>query len=99
MIPPTSCSHQISISCRVEMAMMMSNVPAKTRKKLKTAASARNVLPGWMNATMPEATKTKASTAFSSFHQPADMKICAISAAPAKSATKPNRIEIEDTEV
>ena len=52
MIPPISCSHQTSISCLVEIAMMMSNVPAKIRKKLKTAASARNVLPGWMNATI-----------------------------------------------
>ena len=53
MIPPTSFSHQTSISRRVEMAMTMSNVPATTRKKLKTAASARNVSPGWTNATTP----------------------------------------------
>ena len=43
MIPPMSCSHQTSISFRTEIAWMMSNVPAKSRRKLKTAASASNV--------------------------------------------------------
>ena len=99
MIPPISCSHQTSISCRVEIEMMMSNVPAKIRKKLKTAASARNVSPGWMNATMPATMKTTASTPWSSFHQPAAMNSTPISATPAKIATMPNRIEIDDTEV
>ena len=46
MIPPISCSHQTSISCREAIDMMMSNIPAKTRTKLKTAARATNVLPG-----------------------------------------------------
>jgi hypothetical protein len=62
MMPPTSCSHHTSISRRVEIAVMMSNVPANTRKKLITAASARNVSPGWMNETIPVATKTTAKT-------------------------------------
>ena len=60
--PPTSCNHQPSISFRAEMAVMMSNVPAKTRKKLITAARARNVSPGWMNETTPAAMKTTAKT-------------------------------------
>jgi hypothetical protein len=42
--------------------VMMSNVPAKTRKKLITAASAKNVSPGWMNEMMPVAMKTTART-------------------------------------
>ena len=62
MIPPISCSHQTSTSRRAEIAVMMSNVPAKTRKKLITAASARNVSPGWMNEMMPVAMKTTART-------------------------------------
>src|SRR5262249_24446683 len=57
MIPLIRVSHQPSVSLRIENAMMMSNVPAKTRKKLITAASAANVSPGWMNETMPAAMK------------------------------------------
>ncbi len=33
MIPPTSCNHHTSISCRAAIDWMMSNAPAKTRKK------------------------------------------------------------------
>ncbi len=78
---------------------MMSNVPAKSRKKLKTAASARNVLPGWMNATTPATRNASASTPFSSFHQPAARKIIPISTTPAAIATNPNKSEIAWTEV
>ena len=62
MIPAISCTHQTEISLRAAIDMMMLNVPAKTRKKLTTAASALNVSPGWMNATTPAAMKAKAST-------------------------------------
>ena len=78
---------------------MMSKVPAKMRKKLKMAASAAKVLPGWTNATTPAAKKASASTAFSSFHQPAAMKIMKISKMPAAIPTKPNRREIACTDV
>src|SRR6266480_4142042 len=65
MIPPMSCTHHTSISRRAEIALMMSNVPAKTRKKLITAASARNVSPGWMNETIPVAMKITARIPYS----------------------------------
>ena len=45
-MPPISCNHQTSISCRPEIEKMMSNVPAKIRKKLKTAANARERVAG-----------------------------------------------------
>ena len=79
--------------------MMMSNVPAKIRKKLKTAASARNVLPGWMKATMPGDDEDERQHGVEQLPPAAAMNSTPISAAPAKSATKPNRIEIDDTEV
>jgi hypothetical protein len=46
MMPPTSCSHQTSISRRAEIETMMSKVPAKIRKKLKTRPAPRRCCPG-----------------------------------------------------
>jgi hypothetical protein len=94
-----SCSHQISVSLRYAIDMMMSKAPAKTRKKLKTAARDTNVSPGLANATTPAAMKTNARTACRSFHQPGAMKMAAISKRPAAIATKPKSSEIEYTEV
>jgi hypothetical protein len=98
-MPPISCSHHTSISRRAEIATMMSNVPAKIRKKLNTAASAANVLPGWIKATTPAAMKTMAASAWSSFHQPAARNSTPISSTPAAIATKPNKREIADTDL
>ena len=74
-------------------------VPAKIRKKLNTAASAANVLPGWMNATMPVTMKTTASKPLSTRHQPSAMNITPNSSTPAMIAMTPNRIEMAETEL
>ena len=63
------------------------------------AESATNVLPGWMNATMPAPMKTTTKTAWSSFHQPSASISTPISITPAAIATIPNRIEIALTDV
>src|SRR5260221_5627181 len=98
MMPPTSWSHQTSISWRTEIAVITSYVPAKTRKKLITAASATNVSPGWMNEMIPVAMKATDRSAESSRHQPLDIIVTPISTTPAASATNPKRIEIALTD-
>ena len=77
----------------------MSKVPLKMRKKLNTAASAANVSPGWMNATIPTPMNSTPRRPCSTFHQPPDAASMMNSFTPAKIATIPNRIEMALTEV
>ena len=98
-MPTISCSHQTWISSFVAIATTMSKTPLKIRKKLKTAASAANVLPGWMKATIPTPTNSTPSRPCSTFHQPPDAASMMNSLTPAKIATTPKRIEIALTEV
>ena len=77
----------------------MSNAPLKMRKKLKTAASAANVSPGWTKATIPTTMNSTPRRPCSTFHHPPDAASIMNSFTPAKMATIPNRIEMALTDV
>jgi hypothetical protein len=83
----------------VAIDTMMSKNPLKMKKKLITAASAANVSPGWMNATIPTPTNSKPSSPCKIFHHPWDAASRKNSFTPARIATTPKRMEIALTDV